>query len=213
MPEKRWRRKKKAATPSTSSKQAEQPKPEELTEEKEDEEDKGKLKPNAGNGGQTDLYSWTQILGELEAVIPIPPGTKSKQLDVVIENKRLKVGLKGKPPIVEGEFHKQIKPADCTWHINDGKEVAITILKFNNMEWWSQLLKGEPEINTRKINPETSKMDDLDAETRGVVEKMRFDQIQKERGLPSSDEMKKNEMLQKFMAQHPEMDFSKAKIG
>jgi hypothetical protein len=32
-------------------------------------------------------------------------------------------------------------------------------------------------------------------------------------GKPTSDQLKRYEMLEKFKAQHPEMDFSKAKIG
>ncbi|KAJ3205499.1 hypothetical protein HDU83_003173 [Entophlyctis luteolus] len=184
-------------------------------------------------------YKWTQTLQEVEVRISVEKGVKGRDLDVQIKKDFLRVAFKNKPndPIVEGTLCKSVKVDDSTWTIGlfpfdslrrislflfksiyalqntANGEVLINLEKVNGMEWWKNVVTHHPEIDTTKIQPENSKLSDLDGETRGMVEKMMFDQRQKSAGLPTSDDLKKQEMLRKFQQQHPEMDFSKAKIN
>ena len=177
-----------------------------------DGESSSAMAPNSGNGGVTEKYWWSQTLQDITVNIPIPPGTKSKDISYTLNSKSIKVGLKNQPLILDGELHAAVDIENSFWTVEDSKTVVLNLIKKKSMEWWKCVIVGDPEIDTKKAEPENSKLQDLDGDTRQMVEKMMFDQRQKSMGLPTSDDLKKQEALQAFMRAHPEMDFSNAKI-
>jgi len=96
--------------------------------------------------------------------------------------------------LIDGLLHKKIKASDSLWTLEtDGpkRTLQMTLVKVDGMNWWNCVIEGDTKIDTQKVEPENSKLSDLDSETRSTVEKMMFDQQQKQKGLPTSDEMQK----------------------
>ncbi|GLT58499.1 hypothetical protein SLA2020_313860 [Shorea laevis] len=178
-----------------------------------EEEKKKKLTPNQANGLDMDNHSWGQNLQEVTVTVPVPPGTKARDVSCVIKSNSLRIGLKGGVPSVEGELFQAVKTDDCYWNLEDQKTISVYMTKCDKSNWWKSLFKGGPEIDVQKAEPEPSKLSDLDTETRSAVEKMMFDQRQKQMGLPTSQEIENQEMLKKFMAQNPNCDFSNPKMN
>jgi len=187
-------------------------------DKKADKDDTDRGPPPVGNGGTVDgKYVWTQTLSEVSVIIPVPENTRGRDLNVTIAKKHLKVGLRAKQAekefIIDAPLTKSIICDDSFWTVEDGNRLVVNLQKLNQMEWWDGVCVGDAKIDVRAIQPENSSLSDLDGETRKTVEKMMYDQRQKALGLPSSDEQKKLDMLEKFKQQHPELDFSNAKIS
>jgi hypothetical protein len=130
-------------------------------------------------------YTWRQELGEVDLVVPVPKGTRARDLIIVIAKKKLSVGLKGKDKILDGELCQEVKLEESTWTvggydinwwmlyltwivIEDQEAVHIHLEKLNKQQWWENVLTHHPKIDVRKIQPENSKLSDLDGETRFV---------------------------------------------
>ncbi len=186
-------------------------------EENADQDDESSgLKPNKGNGATIDgKYTWTQTLSELNVIIDVPENTRGRDLHVEIKKQKLKAALKSNlsKPIVDAPLSHSIICDDSFWTVEDGNRLVINLQKLNQMEWWDAVCIGDEKIDVKQVQPENSSLNDLDGDTRQTVEKMMFDQRQKSLGLPTSDEQRKFEALEKFKKAHPEMDFSNAKIS
>ena len=48
-----------------------------------------------GNGGVTPRYYWTQTVNEATVYVDVPPGTRSKDVECVIQPRRLKLRVRG----------------------------------------------------------------------------------------------------------------------
>ncbi|KAL2820818.1 HSP20-like chaperone [Aspergillus cavernicola] len=163
-------------------------------------------------------YKWTQTISDVDVTIPVPGTIKGRDLNVVLTKTKIRVAVKGQEALIDGDLPHPIKLDESSWTLETtshppGKEVSIHMDKVNQVEWWAHVVTTAPKIDVSKIQPENSKLSDLDGETRAMVEKMMYDQRQKEAGGPTSDEQKKMDILKKFQKDHPEMDFSNAKMG
>lgn len=170
-----------------------------------------KINPTAEAGADLGKYSWTQRLSDVTMTIPVAAGTRGKDIVCKVTDKRISVKVKG-VTVVEGDFRLPVRAGDTFWSLHDQRNIVVEIAKQNTMEWWSGVLKGDPEIDTTKVKPEDSRLSDLDGDTRKMVEKMMYDQHQKMAGLPTSEEQEKARILEQFKSQHPELDFSQAKM-
>ena len=154
---------------------------------------------------------------EITINVPLPKEIRAKDMDIVWDEKKLKVAIKWKEPIINGELFGAIDSESLIWTIDDdnkGKNLVITFEK-REQTWWESIIKGDKiKVDTGKISPEASSLSDIkDPELKAQVEKMMFDTRQKQMGKPTSDILQKCPQIEDFMKAHPEMDFSHAKFG
>ena len=125
---------------------------EEKKEEEGESESKGQ-KPNAGNGGQTDLYMWEQSLKDVTVYVKIPQGITGRNLVVKMTNKHCLIQIKGESqPLIDKDFFKTIKMDDSLWTLesdaNGQRQVQLNLTKLDGQNWWDCVFVGDEKIDT-----------------------------------------------------------------
>mmetsp|Transcript_25354 Transcript_25354/g.65502 ORF Transcript_25354/g.65502 Transcript_25354/m.65502 type:complete len:352 (-) Transcript_25354:364-1419(-) len=155
------------------------------------------------NGGETEKYVWEQTIADVTIAVPLPAGTRSRDILCVIGRRHLKLQLKGGDvPVLDDDYPcddrnnqciwEQVKTEQSFWNFADGK--CTIYLEKERESWWKSALHGHVEIDTTKVDS-VKRVEDYDGETQGAIRKIMFDQDQKRKGLPTSDELKNMDMI------------------
>jgi hypothetical protein len=79
-----------------------------------------------------------------------------------------------------------------------GKVFTLTLDKAVET-WWRSVVPGHPEIDATGVDS-TQSVDSYDDETQAAIRKIMFDQAQKAKGLPTSEEMQMKELIERAKA-------------
>eukprot|EP00440_Ansanella_granifera_P072192 gb/GFBE01078340.1/.p1 GENE.gb/GFBE01078340.1/~~gb/GFBE01078340.1/.p1 ORF type:complete len:176 (+),score=47.85 gb/GFBE01078340.1/:1-528(+) len=92
------------------------------------------------------VYEWEQSIDECHIYIQPPPGVTKQHLEIKIEPRHLKVGIKGNPPFLNEDPFSLVE-TDCSfWMIEDG-ELHIQLQKAHKGETWAAALKGHGQLD------------------------------------------------------------------
>ena len=139
------------------------------------------------NGDSCEKYDWSQSINEVTLQIPIPEGTTSKQMEIVIKAKHLYVKIKGQDqPLIDGELQEKVKIDDSFWTVEDKKYINITFEKAYEAIWKTIIL-GDKEIDPKTVD-NSKRIEEFDLETQGHLQKVLYEQERKKQGLPTTDE-------------------------
>nr|CAH7726659.1 unnamed protein product [Callosobruchus chinensis] len=146
------------------------------------------------NGAAYDNYCWSQTITDVDIVIKLPAIIHRKDLEVDISTEKITVKLKDGHILLSGQFCQKCKANDVIWSVDNGK-LNIHLEKSKEM-WWNCLLKSEPLIDISKIDC-SRPYEELPEDAQAKIEELQWNQERKRLGLPTSDEMTKQKILEK----------------
>jgi len=123
---------------------------------------------------------------------------------------------------LEGQSDRQIRPIDPTGKGNAGADTGVINASFEPIgsstststtstsktkvltlvmdkiveTWWKSIIPGHPEIDPTAVDS-TLPVDAYDPDTQAAIRKVMFDQQQKAQGLPTSEEIQKQAILER----------------
>ena len=135
------------------------------------------------NGGQASWGRWEQSKQEVTCILPLPAGTRGKELKVCITSTTVNAQLKGEV-LVQGGLTASVVADDSYWELNEGnleihlvKELPAKACGRENAEgWWPCVLRTDSALDVTLCDKEPfmlGEMDDLQQNSmRSMVARM-----------------------------------------
>ncbi|XP_029198874.2 LOW QUALITY PROTEIN: tubulin--tyrosine ligase-like protein 12 [Acropora millepora] len=126
--------------------------------------------------GTTPNYSWfEEDEGAMAVFVSVPMSTKKRDVVSKLSTKRWTLGLKGCPPIIDGEFYGNVCPDESFWTFDSPGLLIMTLQKPENeeSELWPVLMKGEKHLTEKEISDQAKeKSEKVDYDMHKVLENM-----------------------------------------
>ncbi|XP_066247728.1 nudC domain-containing protein 3 [Euwallacea similis] len=145
------------------------------------------------NGSVLENYCWSQSIGDVDVIVIIPENVPSKDLKVSISSQKVSVKLKG-DSFFEGELCQLCKSNDAFWSL-DKQKLQIHLDKLKE-RWWDCLLTSEARLDISKLDC-TRPFHELPETVQAKIEELSWNNERERLGLPTSDELAKQKLLQK----------------
>ncbi|XP_014209381.1 nudC domain-containing protein 3-like [Copidosoma floridanum] len=144
------------------------------------------------NGAAYDKYRWSQTIGDLDVLVPVPREIRqAKDARVHLDSKRLEVALRSADggswqTLLEGRFSHPIKNSESYWCLEPGEHLTLHLEKAGE-RWWEALLDDEPRIELGRIDCSRN-LEEMPERERMKVEELVWSHRRKLLGQPTSDE-------------------------
>lgn len=95
----------------------------------------------------------------MKVKVPLSFAARGNDVAVKVTKKRLCVGVKGKPAIVDSELSADVEYDDITWQLEDGGQTVVVNMEKSRGGWWHRLMATDPKINTKFPKMTDNQMD------------------------------------------------------
>ena len=96
----------------------------------------------ATQGGAGDGYTWKQDNEEVEVTVPMPSGTRGKEIEVKFKPTTVKITAATKHVELSLDLYTNVSTDDCTWSLSDDN-LVLTMEKARGGETWPALVKAD----------------------------------------------------------------------
>ena len=116
------------------------------------EKTQGTVEDDSGGGGvHCGTYSWREDSdGTMTVSIPIPAGTKKRDIISKLRSSHWTFGIRGCKPVLDKEFSNLVVPDESFWTLEDNT-VTVSVQKLYVEECWGSLMKGEVQLSQREV--------------------------------------------------------------